>query len=109
MRYTYDLNAPGAGCLILYANSCEREAIAEAIKDNGGECNANMEYDILEPLLARSDLGWIAPEDIGALTDAPILGIRRLGAVWAAWGFMDYQVRSFLTDLVEHGLAIFTN
>lgn len=128
MRYTYDSNTNG--CLILRADSEERAMIKQLISEQGETTNA--EYDALEHLLANSELDWIRPEEIGALTDAPILGFREPeqeltadidpdyvyvvghwdGKTWyepvrAAWGFMDYQVRSFLTDLVETGQAVF--
>jgi hypothetical protein len=32
-------------------------------------------YDLLEPIICNLELEWIRPEEIGALTDAPILGI----------------------------------
>jgi hypothetical protein len=38
------------------------------------------------------------------------LGIRGdQDEVLARWAFMDYQVRSFLDDLVEHGRAVFVS
>lgn len=104
MEYTYDLNTNG--CLILTADSLERETLAELIKDDNA--NRHAEYEALEHLLANSELDWIAPEEIGALTDAPILGLRdEQGKPTNAWAFMDYQVRSFLTDLVTDGRATF--
>ena len=33
-------------------------------------------YDFFEEFIANSEWEWIAPEEIGALTSAPILGIR---------------------------------
>lgn len=130
MRYTYDLNTNG--CLILYADNQDRHAIAELLKSEGPTSRA--EHDALESLICNSDLDWIAPEEIGALTDAPILGFRGdetevpAGAdtrfmrvtssdgektyyqpVTAAWGFMDYQIRSFLVDLRDKGKAVFTS
>jgi hypothetical protein len=53
---------------------------------------------------------WIRPEEIDALTSAPILGFRDENEnVVRVWGFMDYAVRSFLQDLVETGKAVFTS
>lgn len=131
MRYTYDLNTNG--CLILYAANEDRHAIAELIRAEGTTSRA--EYEALESLICNSELEWIRPEEIGALTDAPILGIRGdarkvpkrckypehlhitsgdgkhtyYQPVTAAWGFMDYQVRSFLTDLRDKGKAVFVS
>jgi len=131
MRFTYDLNTNG--CLILYADNQDRHNIAELIRDKGTTYAA--EWDALESLICNSELEWIRPEEIGALTDAPILGFRGkdkrvpkrckypehlhivyngpdgafYAPVTAAWGFMDYQVRSFLEDLRDKGKAVFVS
>lgn len=130
MKATYDLNTNG--CLILTADAIEREAIAQMVADHGCETCSRCEQDALDSLIANSELEWVQPEYIGALTDAPILGIyeddkplpkgqdelyARItghwdGVTWyspvfAAWGYMDYQVRSFLADLVDNGKAVF--
>lgn len=73
----------------------------------------NTTYEVLEWLLCNSDFQWIRPEDIGALTEAPIIGIRagdedpegHEPPIMAAWGFMDYQVRSLQEDLANNGVA----
>lgn len=104
MKYTYDLNTNG--CLILYADSKDQTNIREIIEMYGKTLRA--ESEVLQGMFANSELEWIAPEEIGALTSAPILGLRDdKGEPIAAWAFMDYQVRSFLTDLLENGKAIF--
>jgi hypothetical protein len=106
MKYTYDLNTNG--CLILTADSIERDEIRALIRRCGTSERA--EVEALETLLTNSDLDWIQAEEIGALTSAPILGLRREdGDVTAAWAFMDYQVRSFLEDLVRVGRAVFVS
>lgn len=94
-------------------------------------------YEMFEPLIANSEYDWVAPEHIGALTAAPILGIYgepiavpnggagydgRLAGTWEddqgllrdwiepvqqAWGFMDYALRSPQDDLLEQGYSIF--
>ena len=108
MEYTYDLNE--GGCLIIKMNEQERKELRELKeeRENGGV--TAYESEALEELLANSELEWIAPEEIGALTDAPILGIRNCddyNEIIGAWGFMDYQVRSFVDDLIETGQAVF--
>lgn len=130
MRYTYDLNTNG--CLILYAANEDRHAIAQMVKDHGCDFCGQCEYDALESLIANSELDWIRPEEIAALTSAPILGFRGdetelpedidslnvyitsshdgktyYAPVTSAWGFMDYQVRSFLKELRDKGKAVF--
>jgi hypothetical protein len=107
MEYTYDLNTNG--CLIITCNP-EESAMIQELANTEGEYTATAECDALESLLANSELDWIAPEEIGALTGAPILGFRdESGEPTAAWGFMDYALRSFLTDLAENGKAVFTS
>lgn len=107
MEYTYDLNTNGV--LILRADSQEREWLKELTAEKGFTIAA--ESEAMEPTLANSDLDWIAPEECGDLTDAPILGLRDAhgDAIDARWGYMNYAVRSFLQDLIETGEAIFTS
>lgn len=104
MKYTYDLNTNG--CLILTVDTSEQEEIKILLAEEGPTIKA--EHQALEGLIDNSDLSWIGPEEIGALTSAPILGLRdENGEPTAAWGFMNYAVRSFLEDLVKTGQAIF--
>lgn len=108
MKYTYDLNTHG--CLILTADLQDRAYIRELKEDadNRRRGETWLECEVLESLLANSELDWIEPEEIGALTSAPILGLRdENGKPTAAWGFMDYQLRGFLDDLVNEGKAVF--
>lgn len=76
---------------------------------------ADAEADVLESLIAN---GWqyIEPGDVGALTSAPMISedvgfdeddeplIQAGGHVYA---YMDYQVRSFVEDLIDDGYATF--
>ncbi len=73
------------------------------------EDGQNPETDVLQELVANSDLDWIRPEECGDLTDAPILGYRDQDgrATGERWAFMDYQVRLFTDDLLEKGVALF--
>jgi hypothetical protein len=67
------------------------------------------EIEALDSLIANSELDWIDPAECGDLTDAPILGIRDVdGVPLERWGFMNYQVRTFLGDLIDDGRAVFT-
>jgi|SRR5215831_4327488 len=125
--------------LTICATAAERELLKEIRGPVGeyGETNrpySQIEVDALEPLLCNSELEWIRPEEIGALTSAPILGLRGdpipasegadtrflhvayrdNGVTWyepvtQAWGFMDYALRSFVDDLIDTGEAVFTN
>lgn len=109
----------------------ERENL-RAIKDEPWFDSDNNLFDILEPLTCNSELEWSSPEEIGALTSAPILatfgeerplrpdeeagrGNRLVGNngretlvqdVAQAWAFMDYAIRSVQQDLLEKGEAV---
>jgi hypothetical protein len=104
MKYTYDGNVKG--CLILKADENERRELKELVEEKGTGDLA--EAEALERLIANSELDWIGEGETGDLTTAPMLGIRdESGKVLSRWAFMDYQVRSFLTDLIETGKAVF--
>lgn len=70
-------------------------------------------HDLMEGLVCNSELDWVRPEQIGALTSAPILGVYaddpEEGKVREAWAFMDYQVTSPQRELAETGRAIFVD
>jgi len=64
----------------------------------------NTMFDFFETSIANSEWEWIQPEDIGALTSAPILGYKdNNDKIINAYAFMDYQVESFLGKLLEYG------
>jgi hypothetical protein len=93
--------------LIIKASPLEREALKELASETG-EFGSVGEADALEELIANSELDWISPDEMGDLTSAPMLGLRdEEGRVTARWAFMDYQIRSFVSDLIETGKAIF--
>lgn len=103
MKATYDLNTNGS--LVITVGKAERKELKEAMAGS-----TFREEDTLEHLIANSDLDWIDPAETGDLTSAPMLGIRNeKEEVVARWAFMDYQVRSFVEDLVNHGRAVFTS
>jgi hypothetical protein len=99
--------SPDKKTLTLLAVKADRENLEEW-KEEG--FNDKTESEALEPIIANSDLEWIRPEENGDLTDAPILGYRDENgeSTGERWAFMDYQVRSFLQDLMDKGVAIFT-
>lgn len=81
--------------------------------DDYRECDPDWQSDksrleFFEGLIANTEWDWIDPEEIGALTDAPILGLRNENDnVIEAYGYMDYQVNSLMQALAW-GKAIFT-
>ena len=108
MTYTYDLNTNGK--LIIRASEQEREALKD-LANESGEFNSHAEYEALESLVCNSELYWIDPSETGDLTDAPMLGLRGedYDEVIARCAFMDYEVRSFVSDLIETGRAVFVS
>lgn len=76
----------------------------------------DMEVEVLEPLIANSELDWIPEGATQDLTNAPMLGIMdNAEGKWpelffgmayerpiiARWAYMNYAVRSFLDDLAD--------
>lgn len=110
------------GNLMLIADSFDIEDLKELKEEHGEHFPADsIEIEFLQDLTSNSELQWISPEEIGALTDAPILGIRRgdnefeegesegdSEEITQAWGWMDYQVKSLQEELLEKGYAILT-
>lgn len=102
----------------------DTEEIAEA-KEN----EITTIEDLLESMIANSELSWINPSDTGDLTEAPMLGIigneqiptgERPGLInvgfweetpWCSpilkrWAWMSYAVSDLLETLLEKGEAI---
>ena len=82
-----------------------QEVLDEAPDDFDSD---NYMYDMMEDLIGNSELNWVFPEDIGALTDAPILGTHKdnTEVVDQAWGWMNYCIISLQRELLEKGYAI---
>jgi hypothetical protein len=64
----------------------------------------NFTQDWFEGFIANSEYDWVRPEDCGALTDAPLIGVNS-----RVWGFMEYQITSPQVELLENGYAVFTS
>jgi len=87
---------------------CGIRAIQEAKEQNPDEfCSDDVMYEFFEGFIANTEWEWIDSGDIGALTSAPILGIRDVmnDEVEEAYGYMDYAIKSIMEDLLEHGYA----
>ena len=115
----------------------EEQAYLRGLREEDTESwgTSLLESEVTEQLRCNSELGWIDPSDTGDLTDAPILGITGgdddmtreckgpYGAILGGgdkdgdyyypilerWGYMSYQLRSFLDDLADGGRAVFVN
>lgn len=89
-----------------------KEELKQALEEKG---EIALIGEFFENLFANSSWREVDPEDIGALTSAPILGddvnmndqgdITSVGNVY--W-YPDYQVKSFFDDLIEDGTTFFT-
>lgn len=91
----------------------DRQFLAEIKEEKGLESDDAM-VDFFEPYFCNSEWGWVLPEEIGALTDAPIIGIRcpeeeenaeHICCYTEVYAFMDYQVRALLQDLWDNNEA----
>lgn len=115
------------GNLRISIDADEQKILSQTKAELGEEfgCNDVM-YDTFEHLIANSELDWVNPEDIGALTNAPILGTfgetntkacgRHVGhwddkdwydPIVDAWGFMSYALMSPQDVLLKQGYVDF--
>lgn len=108
-----DYHIDATGGLVFTLDEAERAEWRE-MQTESERC-----YDIVDVfaesgLSGNCDLDTVRPEQIGALTDAPIFadGIEHdpdgtLGAVGNVWWFPDYQVLDPLEVLLEKGSVRF--
>ncbi len=94
MRYEITMDS-----LILYADPVDIETMRELEQQPGFHSDDTL-HEILDDYVARWGMEWIRPEDIEALTSAPLLGLGL-----QVWGFMDYAIESVQGRLLETGLA----
>lgn len=140
--FTYTISSDRK-TLTIEADVEERTLLsAEKSEDDEYGCGTfgsdEMLYQLFEELVCNSELEWVRPEECGALTSAPLLGIfgeervadtpdeaggRLVGCwddeqgirrVWKefvteVWGFADYPFRSPLDDLLATGKAEFVS
>ena len=88
----------------------------QELKDRaaGGENmqSDSLMYEILEPLV-QNGLDWIRPEEIGALTDAPIIGDTarddhgELTETHSVYWYPNYALKSPVQELMEKGSVTF--
>lgn len=91
----------------------DAKALMLDLKEDRGEIQSDEAMlDFFHPYLCNSEFEFIAPEDVGALTSAPMLGIKARENeddedspeyIAEAYAYMDYQVKSILEDLLENG------
>ena len=86
------------------------EERAELKEINGmGEIDLDKSmYEFFEVLIANNSFEWILPEEIGALTSAPILGFKDENEkVTSVYWFPNYCITSPLLELLNTGKVIF--
>jgi hypothetical protein len=89
--------------LVITLNDDERLELSEDYTNEEMQTDKAM-FEFFETELANSHWEWIDPCEIGALTDAPILGYRGGNdEVVEAYGYMDYAVKSMLIELNTYG------
>ena len=96
------------GDLVIKLHRESKAELKELSQEEGWQGDAVM-GDIFENLLCNSEYSWVRPEEIAALTNAPILGIRGEDgeSVEQVWWYPSYQLRSPQQDLLEYGEVIF--
>lgn len=80
-----------------------------------GDTSDNLMYEMFEHVIANG-LMWVAPEDIGALTSAPILSdgdVNDNGSLDFGgsniWWYPNYAVTSPMQEIAETGKVVFKN
>lgn len=61
------------------------------------------EDEFLEEAIYPLGFEYVSAEDVGALTDAPLIGYDD-----EVWGYMDYQIKSFIEDFMQGKPAFWT-
>lgn len=94
--------------MVIHATGPERKDFKGGLKTDRSNGNSLMEFQMERDIMHwLSDSGYptVRPEDVGALTSAPMVGddSEKPEKVWA---FMAYAVTSIPTELAEKGVAI---
>ena len=96
------------GNLKLIADSNDITELRELQENNPDDFTSdNIMYEFMEEFIGNSEYDFITPESIGALTDAPILGVTdENDNVITAYGFMDYAIIALHDQLLQYGQAV---
>jgi hypothetical protein len=86
------------GDLEMLADVNEQNEIFRLRKDSTSELVAESQFisELIDPMGDGKSYEQVAPEEIGALTGAPIISDGE-----TVWGYMQYQVFNFLEELVN--------
>lgn len=105
----YQIEAGEEPALLIFAEGALREELKAAREETPSVYYSDVFlWDVLEPVWTNGLCCSIRPEDVGALTDAPMLceGINDDGKPQGRfWAYMNYQVRSPLDDLADEGVC----
>ena len=104
MEWSYDEKGLTVKC-----DEDEQSVLVEERNENPDKfASDNTMYEVFEDLIANSELDWIDPEEIGALTSAPLLCIRdEKEQATHVWKFDPYCLRSPQDDLADSGKVYF--
>ena len=70
-------------------------------------------HEIFEDVLANTGLIWVDPEDVGVLSEAPILGNVELDdkgyltGIYGLWWYPRYQIDDMVEELLDGNVIIF--
>jgi hypothetical protein len=94
------------GLKIVIVSDGAKAVLQEYHDDETIDTDSSM-YEMFDDILGNTEFEWISPEEIGALTSAPIIGIKdENDVVIEAYGFMDYAIESLLGQLFKYGEAL---
>ncbi len=103
------------GNLVLVAEPTDTELLGDLLQRHGGD-DVSFLADLLETTgwSPNGQLMQLSPEDVGALTDAPILTDDRtidddgvVSAVGKVWWYPNYMVTNFAEELAQTGSTQF--
>jgi hypothetical protein len=107
---TVTFNEQERAILVDLRGDNEKDPEQKEARRRAFDCETTL-YDVFEWLTANSDLDWVLPQETGALTDAPLLGIRYEDDdrtyVDEVWGYADYMVTNPLDDAIAAGEITF--
>ena len=98
--------------LLISVNAGTQAVLQQYKTEIGAEAfsSDDTRFAVFGEFIADTEYDWISPDEIGALIDAPILGIKYsvgFGDVQRAWAYMD-NTRTPQDDLADNGRVRFT-
>ncbi len=108
---TVNMSSDEHGVTLSAGDDFDTDELAKDLEEKG---EIALTYDFFEDLVSNSGWNHVSPEDIGALTEAPILGDDvnyddhgNLEGTGNIYWYPNYQIRSYFEDLIEEGETFF--